>query len=361
MSNRRHRSPARLSAGPLRILFCANSSYFQHVAVAAVSLADSNRHSSVDFHLLTCDRDAAAEQSLRASLADYGGLALTMHHVTDRRLDQFFIDKHVSKEAYLRILAPEVLAADIDRIIYLDCDVVVVDDLGPLWNTELGDKALAAAPDYPRLPSVLAPARRRALGIPQDWTYVNSGVLLLDLERWRRGGLTQRLFDYIGHHGAALEFWDQDAINAVLHDAILVTDCRWNLQARMYRSGRRSFPMEFVATREARRRPAIIHYTGAEKPWRFRSRTARKKDYFRYLDKTAWRGALPALATPLQRLEYRADRLLSRAGIDYLQVLYEIGRAPAKLGMLVAALSQRARRTMTTIVGRAASAWGTDR
>jgi lipopolysaccharide biosynthesis glycosyltransferase len=190
---------------------------------------------------------------------------------------------------------------------------------------------------------------------------VNSGVLLLDLERWRREHLTRRLFDYIEHHGAALEFWDQDAINAVLHEVILVLDCRWNLQARMYRSGRRAFPMEFEATRGARRRPAIVHYTGSEKPWLLRSRTARKGDYFRYLDKTAWRGVPPPSATVMQRAEHRIDRLLSRVGIDYLEVLHQMRRAPRKLGLLLGALSQRALRGSTAIVGRAGSARGAGR
>jgi lipopolysaccharide biosynthesis glycosyltransferase len=350
-----------MNDGPLQILFCANSSYFQHVAVAAVSLAENNKNRKIDLHLITCEIDHVSEHKLRNSLFSQNNLCFSVHYTVDWRLDRLFIDKHISKEAYLRILAPEVLPSHLDRIIYIDSDVVVLDDLQPLWDIDLGANVLAAAPDYPRLPPVIAPERRAALGIPQEWTYVNSGVLLLDVARWRRERLTERLFDYIDRHGPALEFWDQDAINAVLHQAILVVDCRWNLQARMYRSGRRGFPMEFQATQEARRRPAIVHFTGSEKPWLLRSRTARKGDYFRYLDKTAWRGALPPLTSTMQRLEYRADRLLSKAGIDYLQVLYEIGRAPAKLGMLVAALAQRACRTTTAIVGRAASAWGTGR
>ena len=361
MSGGLQEPPVRLGDGPLRILFCANSSYFQHVAVAAVSLAESNMNRRIDVHLITCEDEPVAEDKLKNSLAAYRRLVLEVHQMLDTRLDRFFVDKHVSKEAYLRILAPEVLPSDIERIIYLDSDVVVLDDLRPLWNIELGHNVLAAVPDYPRLPPVVAPKRRAALGIPQDWTYVNSGVLLLDLARWRRERITERLFDYIDHHGSALEFWDQDAINAVLHDAILVAGCRWNLQARMYRSGRREFPVEFAATREACRRPAIIHYTGSEKPWLFRSRTARKKDYFRHLEKTAWRDAQPPLTTNMQRIEYRVDRLLSRAGIDYLQVLYKIGRASAKLRVLAAAPIRRILAAMSALVGKAASAWETDR
>jgi lipopolysaccharide biosynthesis glycosyltransferase len=344
--------------GPLQILFFANSSFFQHVEVAAVSLAETYKNSNIDILLITCENDHVPEHKLRHSLLSLENLSLKVHYAINRRLNHFFTDKHISKEAYLRILAPEVLPSHLDRIIYIDSDVVVLDDLQPLWKINLGDNVLAAAPDYPRLPPVIAPERRTALGIPQEWTYVNSGVLLLDLARWRRERLTQRLFDYIDRHGPALEFWDQDAINAVLHQAILVVDCRWNLQARMYRSGRRAFPMEFQATREARHRPAIVHFTGSEKPWLLRSRTARKGDYFRYLDKTAWRGVPPSSANMTQRAEHRIDRLLCRIGVDYLEILHQICRTPRRLGTLRATLWRRAVRGAAAIFGRAASARG---
>jgi lipopolysaccharide biosynthesis glycosyltransferase len=225
--------------GALRILLCADPSYFKHMALAAGALAESN------------------------------------------------------------------------RIIYLDSDVVVVAELRPFWDTVPGPQPLAAAPDH------FGQRRREALGIPDRYTYVNAGVLLLDLASWRRQDLSRRLFDYIERHGQAI--------------------------------------------REACREPAVIHFCGPEKPWLFRSRTARKNDYFRYLEKTAWRDTQPPLATTMHRIEYRADRLLSRAGIDDLQVLYKIGRAPAKLGIVAAALVHRLRAGTSALVGKAASDWETDR
>ena len=251
----------------------------------------------------------------------------------------FFVDGFVSKECYLRLFAAEILPERIDRLIYLDSDIVVVDDLRPLWRLELGDNLVAAAPDYPLLPAVVSADRRQLLGMPVEHEYVNSGVLVMDLSRWRRDRATERLCRYIARQGARLTFYDQDAINAVLHDRIQLLDCRWNLQARMYASGRAVFPREFDATVEARRRPAIIHYTGSEKPWKFRSRIPRKGDYVRYRRRTAWRSVPPTEnLSRLQRLEFAMDRALSLIGIDYLQVLWILRRTPAKLGKTVTLL-----------------------
>lgn len=332
------------TTGAMAVLFCANPGYFQHLGVASRSVADASPDAAIDFHVLTCDTDPDAERKLRDTLAE-SRLSITLHRVTDARLDGYFVDKFMTKECYLRILAPEILPLALSRVLYLDCDLVALDDLRPLWETDLQGKAVGAVPDYPRLPSVMSPERRRTLGIPLDLTYVNSGVLLIDLDRWRRLGLTQPLLDYVAAKGPALEFWDQDAFNAVIPDELHLLDCRWNLQARMYRCGRRGYPLEFEATREARRRPAILHYTGSEKPWLFRSGTPRKRDYLRFLAKTAWRDERPRLESGGQRAEYEFDRFLAALGIDYMRLLHYARRVPEKLAQVTGDLRKHRRGT----------------
>jgi len=306
---------------PFEVLFCAEAGYYRHAAVAAVSLAENNRRSRTNIHVLTCVENRVAEGMFKESLAPYRHVAVAFHHVSDSRLDEVFFDRHLTKEAYMRFLAPAVFPTSVGRVLYLDCDLVVLDDLRPLWNMDLRGKAIAAAPDFPWDENGALARRLASLGLSATDTYVNSGVLLLDLDRWRRDNLSDRLFAYAKARGSALAFHDQDAINAVLHDDIHVVDCRWNLQSRMYRLGRRSFPHEFAATRQARRRPAILHYSTGEKPWLFRSQAVRKKHYFHYLGKTAWRNARPAPLPLPQRAEWWLGRQFLRVGADYMQII----------------------------------------
>lgn len=312
------------------ILFCANPDYYQHAAVAAVSLAENNRQFRANIHVLTCAEDAIAEGMLRNSLVAYGHINLVFHHVSDDRLNDVFIDRHLTKETYMRFLAPEFFPTSVSRVLYLDCDLVVLDELKSLWDMDLRGKAIAAAPDFPWDQSGTLPSRLASLELSAGHTYVNCGVLLLDLDHWRRNRVSDRLFAYAKKRGSALAFHDQDTINAVLRDDIHLIDCRWNLQSRMYMLGRRSFPVEFAATRRARRRPAILHYTTGDKPWLFRSRAARKRLYFQYLDKTAWRRAHPDLPTAWQRLEWWLGRQLLHVGIDYMRLASLVGRVASK-------------------------------
>ncbi len=334
---------ARVRAGepPISVLFCADPGYVQHLAVAAVSLARSNPDCTLDVHLLARARDPAVEARLARSLAAFPNLSLTIHHVDAADLGRLPVARYWTPDVYLRYLAPDVLPASLERVLYLDCDLVVLDDIRPLWQTDLDGRALGAASDFPWDPDGSDAARRGALGIALDRPYVNSGVLLLDLGRWRRDAIAPRLFDFAERHACDLVFPDQDALNAVLGGDIHLLDCRWNLQARMIGLARKAFPDEFAATRHARRHPAILHYTTADKPWLFRSNAARKADYLRHLRLTDWADAAPATAGRLARLEHRLGRMLLTAGIDHVRVATRLASASARLS----GRSRRAPRT----------------
>lgn len=329
--------PVQPSGGPeetaatgdvIHLLFCADPSYFQHLAVAACSVASSNRRVALTIHLLTRQRDAAQERRLAESLAPFRNVSYTIYLVDDDRVSRAHVHSHYAPEVYLRLLAPEILPAGLERVLYLDSDLIVLDDLLPLWRTDLRGHAVGAAPDFPWDPLGTEIQRHTALGIVPGSVYVNTGVLLMDLVRWRRADLSARLFDYIAKRGPELLFVDQDALNAVLHGDIKVLDPRWNLQARMYRLGRRRTD----EVRAACRQPAILHYSTWDKPWNFRSTAARRSDYFRYLRLTSWRDAdPPASLGRLQQLEHRSDRLLTDLGIDMRVVSAQARRVAAAL------------------------------
>ena len=169
----------------ITVVLCANPLYFQHLAVAARSVVDNAPGALIDFHVLFCDPDPEAEAKLHECWADSERVSFQMHHVDGRVLDALFVDGYLTKETYLRFLVAEILPNHIEKIIYLDCDVVVLEDLRRLWAEDRGGKLLAAAPDHPRLP-LLSRDRLLGVGIPVDVTYVNAGVLLIDRVRWRQ-------------------------------------------------------------------------------------------------------------------------------------------------------------------------------
>lgn len=276
-----------MAGGPIRLLFCCDPDYYQHLAVALTSLLDSNRRNSLEIHLITGTRSPRAEEALLSSIEGYDNVLFDIHEFTWPDKGDWHTSGHITAETYTRIFCPHVLDAAIDKILYLDADLVVVDDLAPLWNTNIDSVALAAVADP------FGIFRRDALGMPGWATYINAGVLLINLKRWREDDIPRRLADYIRRQGRALEFHDQDAINAVLFADTMLLDARWNLQARAIQLGRRRRG-PWAELRKAAQSPGVIHYASRRKPWMFAAAMPKKGLYWRYLKRTAWRGASPS-------------------------------------------------------------------
>mgnify|MGYP000308479184 CR=1 FL=1 len=104
------------------------------------------------------------------------------------------------------------------------------------------------------------------LHYPSSDSYFNSGVLLVNLDYWREEGLMSKALDYISKNGSKLVFYDQDVLNALLHDCKLFLPFRYNVQDGFLRRKRRIRPESIAALDQELLHPVIIHYTGGKKP-----------------------------------------------------------------------------------------------
>ncbi len=130
--------------------------------------------------------------------------------------------------AYCRILLPHLLG--VPRVIYLDCDVLVFRDLSQLFDFELSaGKFIAAVPDSETL--TLADDSRTitsAMNLPPDGRYFNSGVMLMNLDGLRKENFTQRSLEFFAKWRGEYRFWDQSALNFLLHRRVEELPEHWN-------------------------------------------------------------------------------------------------------------------------------------
>ena len=161
---------------------------------------------------------------------------------------------------------------------------------------------------------------------------MNSGVLVIDLDRWRSMWVQKRLYDYIRRYGDLLAIHDQDALNAVFQGDIALLDPRWNLQPRMLGLYSRSRDREgHRQAVRARKNPGIVHFTTSSMPWVSRVSVRDRRLYFRYQARTAWRGTRPQEPNRGQ-LEYDVARDPLAVGVD----VYRIGAGFALAGHMIA-------------------------
>jgi lipopolysaccharide biosynthesis glycosyltransferase len=131
------------------------------------------------------------------------------------------------------------------------------------------------------------------LEIPQDSTYFNSGVLLINLKFWRENHLSSRLVDYVLKHRDELRFADQDALNAVCFNTWKLTDMTWNLiplPIPDVSNWEESSLKEYVLANydELRNNPAICHFSTKWKPWTPGFEPPFRKEWFNALKNSGW-------------------------------------------------------------------------
>lgn len=237
-----------------------DEAYAPHGAVTIASVFRSHPAQPVDVHVLhsgLADDTLAGIEALADPSADHR-IHLTAFTDAEIGLPGF---ARFSAAVHLRFFLPSVLHDTCGRVLYLDADTVVTDRLDPLWRLDLGGATIGAVVDDSRRFQL---ERLAEHGLS---TYVNSGVLLIDVARWRDGQVTQRLHDRLTTHGEDLAMPDQDGLNLELADELVLLDRRWNVQRPMFLESRHTLEVTAAEHRGLVRAPGIVHFTDYSKPW----------------------------------------------------------------------------------------------
>lgn len=234
--------------------------------------------------------------------------SLKFWEIPDRWCDGLPTAGFTRTATWYRVFLPELLP-DVERVLYLDADLIVLESVAPLWDTDVSESFVAA------VSNVLEPRyadRPRALGIPESQGYFNAGVLLLNLDLMRREGSSRALQEYARHNADELLWRDQDALNVVLGPRRVSLHPRWNCMNSIaeFGWGEDLFGAETLA--QARANPAIRHFEGPgfNKPWHYLAPRESRELYRRHRRATPW---------PRVRVEGRGPRnvwrrLRARAG-----------------------------------------------
>lgn len=294
-----------------RILLCADQSFVVPLAVALRSIAESQTDPE--------DLDATV-LSLGISDRSCEMLAISAHplSVTFIKIDSLLPVElprigRFSRATYGRLLGVDLLDDAVDRVIYLDADIVVRDCLQPLLHCDLGSHPVGGVQDpvAPHLSAAL-PCWRSVTHSPTT-PYMNSGVMVMDCRSWRERRLGHEIVNFLLAHRRELRWADQDGINGVLAGDFHQLAPRWNQMLAL----RQSTHLGHVLYSEAElsiaaEDPAIIHYNGSLKPWHIGCNDPASHLWWDVLKRTEFRGFRARRATPSHRVVGRMVRDLVR-------------------------------------------------
>lgn len=248
----------------INLLFTLDANYLPRLHVVLTSIRLNNQDE--DFCVYLMHRSLSrSELNEIARRCDAYGWKFSSVAVDESLFAEAPVTKQYPQEMYYRLLAGHLLPPDVERVLYLDPDILVINPLRPLWETEL-DGHLFAACAHTGKTELVSSVNRVRLGVEND--YFNSGVLLMDLARCRQEIVPQELFDYAAAHMNTLILPDQDMLNALFGDRVLpLSDVRWNYDARDYHgyfmTSGGEVDMDWVMAHTA-----ILHFCGKAKPWK---------------------------------------------------------------------------------------------
>lgn len=194
-----------------------------------------------------------------------------------------------------RLFIASLLPCDIDKVIYVDCDTIFEDSIEGLWNTDISEYSVGMT-DCAQNASF-----RTQLGLSKEGIYYNSGLLLVNLKRWRDEQAEKRFLSFIKSQGGYVPFPDEGVLNAVFDGDIFLLPLRYNAMTQifafsykqmLYTRGVKNFYSE-EEVEEAKQHPAMVHFTSnfyiSIRPWVKGCTHPYAQRYLEYRNMTPWK------------------------------------------------------------------------
>lgn len=258
----------------INVVFSSDNNYAQYMGVAICSLFENKTcPNPIDIYVLDGEINDDNKNKL-AVLENRYNFKINYIKMDTEFFKDFYISRQITQASYYRIITPE-LFSTLDKILYLDCDIIITGDILELYNININNYFFAAV-DEEKYPD----NRLLNLDIPENERYFNAGVMLINLSQWRDSNTSKKIIEFIKEKKERLESHDQDAINAILWGKWLNISYKYNFTSILE-------SIHLINYKEINKYILIIHYTGI-KPWNYLYMGILKNKYSHYLKKTPW-------------------------------------------------------------------------
>lgn len=285
----------------LCVAYAADDHYTKFLGISMLSMFQSNKDfPEIVVFILDCGMKDPNKEKLQSIAKEFkreihfmsmaaavAGLELNMG------------PRKISIASYARLFLASIIPDSYDRILYLDCDTIVRDNLMDFWAVDLEGYLVAGVRD------TVDSFFLKKIGMKPDEYYVNAGTILINLNSWRKEGLEKKFINFIRKHNGNVPHHDQGTINGVCRNRKRIISPRFNATANIYsftaKTIKRIYFLDSFYTQEeldeAKRNPAIIHFTTGlvGRPWEENCTHPMQAEYLKAAKASPWK------EEPLQR------------------------------------------------------------
>lgn len=269
----------------IHIALCFDNNFVMQAGVTLLSIVRSNKHNKIIFHLFVSNISNEEKENIKSLATD--NCTVIFYNVNTALLKDCPINPQIHSRSiakYFRILIPTIIDDKIEKILYLDCDIIVVKDLNDLFKINLGEKAIGVV--YDQKPFEIENFNR--LRIDKEAGYFNSGVMMINNKVWKEKKYSNEIFELIEKEKGNLEWEDQDVLNMMFSNNRVLYSLEYNLQNDMLYIDNKIYWKDREELNQAINHPSIIHFCG-NKPWNKSCKHPYKQLWLDYLYNTPWK------------------------------------------------------------------------
>lgn len=298
------------------VVYAADEKFAEILAVSMESLLANNRNVTV--YILN---NGITENSIEKLKKQAGKHNTEIHFMPLKELKEYAgrelsCQKKISATTYFRLFLPEIIPKEVEKVLYIDCDTLILDDISELFDWKLINTCGNVAEPTAHL-------MKKKIEQKNEDTYVNAGIMLIDIKRWREENIDKKFIRYIEEKNGKISFEDQGVINHVLNGKIDILPIRYNVETQYFDFGYDGFSImkgdksryEEKNVIEAMNRPGIIHFTNSfasERPWIKGCAHKYVNEWLKYKNRTEWKGS------PLWESNKDVARKVSRVIYNFL-------------------------------------------
>lgn len=263
----------------MNVVFACDNNYVPLLTISAVSFLVNNQNDFDEINIFILD-DGISESNknkVNSILSEY---KCNISFIKTKKIEELDFkvlslerEDIASLTTYARLFIPSLLPDDVDKLLYLDCDSIIVDSFKQLWQEDISDYYCAAVQDCSNT------SYMEALGIPRNEKYYNAGVLLINLEKWREDNVENQFMEFLTDNQQRYYQHDQGVLNNIFKNKIKTVSPKYNLQGYFqfldYNLSRKyaCIEIEYYSREimdDARKNPVFLHFCAADyfRPWK---------------------------------------------------------------------------------------------
>ena len=282
----------------LNIIYSSDDNYCIYMGVSILSVLENNKNfNSINVYIIDNNINDVNKSKLKELVELYQRNILFIDFEKYKKYLNLNMQWQISISSYARLFVASMLPENVDKVLYFDCDTLIDDSLNELWNQDINDFYVAGVCDT--VPS----NTKQAIGLKNTDFYINAGMLLINLKKWRKDNLEKELLNFIDKHNGNVIHHDQGVINGVIKNKKILP-LKYNLMTsylmmsrddiiNFYKVEDSFYSQEQID--EAIKNPVYIHYTPGftTRPWVKGCKHPYVDLYWKYLKLTPWKDFKP--------------------------------------------------------------------